>query len=95
MTALSVIVLSSLGLAWISARRGDLLFVFGCLFVGGVARAFQQPARASLLPTIVPADYFSNAVTWNTGAFHLATVLGPLVGGRLIDLTRTAQHRLE
>src|SRR5262245_33660819 len=87
MTALSVILLASLGLAWTSARHGDIALVFGCLFVGGVARAFQQPARASLLPTIVPAEHFSNAVTWNTGAFHLATVLGPLVGGRIIDLT--------
>jgi MFS family permease len=90
MTALSVILLASLGLAWISARRGDLALVFACLFVAGVARAFQQPARASLLPTIVPAEYFGNAVTWNTGAFHLAAVLGPLVGGRLIDLTGSA-----
>jgi MFS family permease len=87
MTALLVIMLSSLGLAWISASQGDPLLIYGCLFVGGVARAFQQPARASLLPTIVPAEHFSNAVTWNTGAFHLATVLGPLVGGRIIDLT--------
>src|SRR5262245_29175412 len=90
MTALSVILLASLGLAWTSARHGDIALVFGCLFVGGVARAFEQPARASLLPTIVPSEYFSNAVTWNTGAFHLATVLGPLVGGRLIDLTKGA-----
>jgi MFS family permease len=89
-TALSVIMLSTLGLAWISARHGNPLLIYGCLFVGGVARAFQQPARASLLPTIVPFQYFSNAVTWNTGAFHLATVLGPLIGGRIIDLAGTA-----
>jgi MFS family permease len=90
MTALSVILLSSLGLAWISARSGNPSLIYGCLFLGGVARAFQQPARASLLPTIVPAQHFSNAVTWNTGAFHLAMVLGPLAGGRLIDLADTA-----
>jgi MFS family permease len=90
MIALSVILLASLGLAWTSARHGDIALVFACLFVGGVARAFQQPARASLLPTIVPVEYFSNAVTWNTGAFHLATVLGPLVGGLLIDRTKSA-----
>jgi MFS family permease len=90
MTALTVILMSSLGLAWISARHGNPSWIYACLFVGGVARAFQQPARASLLPTIVPAEYFSNAVTWNTGAFHLATVLGPLVGGRLIAWMGTA-----
>jgi MFS family permease len=90
MTALSVIMVASLGLAWISARHGNPWLIYGCLFIGGVARAFQQPARASLLPTILPAEHFGNAVTWNTGAFHLATVLGPLIGGRLIDVTGSA-----
>jgi MFS family permease len=39
------------------------------------------------LPQIVPAEHFSNAVSWNTGGFHLATVLGPSLGGALIELT--------
>lgn len=87
MSALTVISLVSMSLAWISASHADPLFVYGCLFVSGIARAFQQPARASFLPQIVPAEHFSNAVSWNTGAFHLATVLGPSIGGVLIDLT--------
>ena len=90
MTALLVISLASLSLAWISSRHADPLLMYGCLFVSGVARAFQQPARASLLPLIVPAEHFANAVTWNTGAFHLATVLGLFLGGPLIDLTKGA-----
>jgi MFS family permease len=85
--ALGVISLVSMSLAWISAREADPWFVYGCLFLSGIARAFQQPARASFLPQIVPAEHFSNAVSWNTGAFHFATVLGPSIGGALIELT--------
>ncbi|MBI3469193.1 MAG: MFS transporter [Planctomycetes bacterium] len=87
MTALTVIALAALGLAWISGHRSNPGLMYACLFVTGVARAFQQPSRASLLPLIVPARHFANAVTWNTGAFHLATVLGLLLGGPLIELT--------
>ncbi len=84
MSAMAVISLAALGLAWASARQGDLILTYVCLFVIGVARAFQQPAKASLVPLIVPAERFSNAVTWNTGGFHLASVLGPAFSGLLI-----------
>ena len=32
--------------------------MFGCMFVIGVARAFQQPAKSSFLPQLVPRDDF-------------------------------------
>ena len=60
--------------------------MFACLFLVGVARAFQQPAKSSLVPQIVPRDIFSNAVTWNLGGFQLAAVAGPAFGGWLLAL---------
>jgi len=87
MIALSVVALSAAGLAWIAARQGDPWLMFACLFAGAIARAFHQPARASFVPQIVPPEHFANAVTWNTGAFHLATVIGLSCSGLLIDLT--------
>jgi MFS family permease len=56
----------------------------------GVVRAFQQPARQSLLPQIATAETFPNAVTWGTGAFHLAQMLGPLVAGFILHLMQSA-----
>jgi MFS family permease len=38
------------------------------------------------LPQIVPRERFSNAVAWNTGAFHMASALGPALAGLLIAL---------
>src|SRR3989441_10818071 len=82
--------LSSAGLALISALQAHVLWIYGCLFAAGVARTFLWPASQAFLPQLVPRRIFSRAVTWNTGAFHLSSVLGPAAGGALIALTHKA-----
>jgi len=82
--------LSSAGLALISALQAPVLWIYGCLFAAGVARTFLWPASQAFLPQLVPRRIFSRAVTWNTGAFHLSSVLGPAAGGALIALTHKA-----
>src|SRR5258705_536283 len=72
--------LSSTGLALISALHGPVLWIYGCLLAAGVARTFLWPASQAFLPQLVPRRIFSRAVTWNTGAFHLSSVIGPAVG---------------
>lgn len=76
--------LASAALAFISYTQADYRWMYACLLATGMARAFQQPAKASLLPQLVPIEHFSNAVTWNTSGFQLASVLGPALGGYLI-----------
>jgi MFS family permease len=47
----------------------------------GFGRGFFGPASQAMVPTLVPADVFANATTWNTTAFHIASIIGPAVGG--------------
>jgi MFS family permease len=47
----------------------------------GVARAFQGPANQSIVPTLVPAAHFGNAVAWGSSFWQMAMVLGPTAGG--------------
>ena len=82
--------LSSVGLALVSAFRADVFWMFCCMFAGGIGRTFLWPASQAFLPQLVPRRVFSRAVTWNTGAFHLSSVIGPAVGGGLIALTHHA-----
>jgi MFS family permease len=74
----------SLLLAWLSLSGGPVWAMFATLFMSGVARAFLQPAKASLLPHIVPREAFSNAVTWNMSGFQLAAIAGPAACGWII-----------
>jgi MFS family permease len=84
MAAQGAYIASSIGLALVSWQRAPILALYGCILVSGIARAFQAPARNALLPSLVPAEVLANAVTWNSGAWQLAAVIGPAIGGAMI-----------
>jgi MFS family permease len=56
-------------------------WMYALLALNASARSLGWPARASLLPQIVPPEHFNNAVTWNSSFFHTASVVGPSVAG--------------
>jgi MFS family permease len=88
MAATSLAAFSSFGLAAISAWGGSVLFIYSLLFLNGVARSFQGPARSSLMPQLVPLSIFGNAVRWWVSGFELSAMIGPALGGALIALTK-------
>jgi MFS family permease len=87
--SLFVTAMASIGLAWNSATSGSVAVVYLCLGITGTAFAFLHPARAAFVPHIVPREIFSNAVSWNSSAFEMASMVGPAVGGLLIGLTNS------
>jgi MFS family permease len=60
--------------------------VYAILLVSGVVRAFSGPASQALLPQIVAAEHFPNAVAWGSSMFQSAQVLGPMIGGVVYGL---------
>lgn len=63
--------------------RARLTGIYGVIVLSGVARAFLTPARQALSAELVPRTLFSNAITWRSGSWQLAAVLGPAFGGVL------------
>lgn len=51
------------------------------------ATAFGNPARQALLPSIVPREHFTNAVSLNTLGMQIASIAGPAAAGMLIGVT--------
>jgi MFS family permease len=78
---------AAFGLAVLSTTVGPLPLVYLCLFAIGVARAFRDPAVSSLMPHTVTPDAFPNAATWSSGAWQLAVIFGPALGGLVIAIT--------
>jgi MFS family permease len=60
------------------------LFVF--TLVTGIAWAFADPVRQSLVPNLVPREDLINAVALNSVANNVTKVMGPVLGGLLIAL---------
>jgi MFS family permease len=70
--------------------QGPVLLTFLCLLVAGISRAYNAPARWSLVPQVVPPGVLTNAITWNSSGWQIASVAGPALGGLVIGLTGAA-----
>jgi MFS family permease len=55
--------------------------IFAAVAVFGVAGAFESPATAALLPGVAPAGLLQKASALSTGAFQVAMISGPALGG--------------
>lgn len=84
MAALALLALASAGLAIASRTRASVGWFYAALFVAGVARAFQGPAKEALAPQLVPRELYANSSTWRSSAWQLASVVGPSLGGVVI-----------
>ncbi len=73
-----------IGLAWASWVRAPVLLVYALLFGTGTFRALGWPASSAIVTGLVPAKTFSNAATWRSNAYQLASTIGPLVAGFLL-----------
>src|SRR5579883_2451283 len=62
--------------------------IYAILLLQGTTRAFSGPAGQALMPQLVPAEHFANAVTWGSSTFQVAMVVGPAIGGVLYGWMR-------
>lgn len=81
---------SSFGLTGVSLFGGNVTLIYLCLFLSGVARAYQGPSRSSLMPLLVERSLFSNAINWAVSGFEIASLAGPALGGLLIAVFKGA-----
>src|SRR4029434_3437662 len=59
-------------------------------FLGAFVDVFNWPARAALVPRLVPPGLMMNAVTINSMIIQTSFLVGPALGGVLIDRTGLA-----
>jgi MFS family permease len=55
--------------------------IFTAVVVLGATTAFESPAVAALLPGVAPKGMLQNATAFSTGAFQVAMISGPVLGG--------------
>jgi MFS family permease len=61
-----------------------LPLIYALLCAHASARILIWPARSSITPLLVPTASLSNAITWSTSTFEIATMAGPALGGFLV-----------
>ena len=84
--------LTSLGLAAFSYAEGSIAWMYAILFLDSCFIRLGWPARAALLPLLVPRDVFENAVKWRTSLGQISQMLGPAITGFVIAWSLPAAY---
>lgn len=84
------IALALLPLALRTAPKMVVRAIYGVIVLSGLARSFLQPARQALGQELVPRELYANAITWRSGTWQLASVVGPAIGGVLFAVGGTS-----
>jgi len=84
LTAQLIAALASVALAVISFYHWDYRWMYLPPLITNVGFTFSRAARQAMLPSLVPAKDFPNAVTWNSSLFETSSMLGPAIGGMVI-----------
>jgi MFS family permease len=62
----------------------SLIAIYTITAALSAAAAFENPARQSLIPNLVPEEHLNNAVSLNTLSFQFGLILGPSIAGVMI-----------
>jgi MFS family permease len=90
LTSVSMMAISGI-LALVTFTGRDALPVVYLLAGASAAMgSFDNPARQSLFPSLVPREHLQNAISLNGTMVQAASVLGPMVGGLIIALAGVA-----
>src|SRR5450432_4467222 len=84
LAALFLLILSSS----IGTRNLSNHYIAACIYLiifgTGIIRSFTGPIFNVMLAQVVPKNKLQNAITWNTGGFLSASIIGHALGGFLI-----------
>jgi MFS family permease len=58
--------------------------IYAIILLSSTANTFDMPARQALIPSLVPRQHLTNALSLNIIAWQIATIVGPTIAGLLL-----------
>jgi MFS family permease len=68
-----------------AAFGAEIPLYFALLLFNGMARTFGWAARPPFIANLVPRKVLANATTWNSSLFEVGCVVGPAIGGKMLE----------
>ncbi len=62
-------------------RNFGLTALFGIVLVFGVIRSFLSASMQPFMTALIPRHLYTQSATWNSTAWHIGAILGPVVSG--------------
>lgn len=81
--SLILALVTSKGALNILSQSTIILTMYLMIFCIGLARGFYSPTAFAVMAEIIPKEHYPNSSTWNSGAYQLASIIGPAAGGLL------------
>lgn len=72
------------GLNLLNPHGVSLLATWSLIGANALALTFARPARAAILPNLIPRELYPNAFAWTSSLFETAALVGPALAGFLI-----------
>jgi MFS family permease len=94
MLSLAGATLSSLALAACSWQHLPVNWMYFLLFIDSSFLRLGWPARAAIMPLLVPDNLFENAIKWRTSLMQITGIGGPAIGGIVIAFNIQAAYVL-
>jgi MFS family permease len=78
----NALLLVAVSMGWLGGKV--TLWIYGCIALTGVARAFIGPSYSAMFAIILPRDQYAKASGFGSAVFQLGLVIGPALGGILV-----------
>lgn len=63
------------------AKEAGITALFIVVFLFGIIRSFLGACMHPYMSQLVPRQYYTHSATWNSTAWHVAAILGPVIAG--------------
>lgn len=100
LVATSFLILSTSALLYFSLDTSTILNSYGSFpiflvisFIG-VVRGFISAAFPSFMSQLVTRDLYTNAATWNSTTWHVASIIGPAMAGFICALSFSTAYKV-
>jgi MFS family permease len=84
MTQVGLLIASAIMAAIVFSGQLHIWHLFAFTFITGIAWAFNNPVRQSVVPNLIPKHDMMNALALNSAGFNITRIVGPAIGGFMI-----------
>jgi len=98
--ATSFLIVSTLALLYFSLETTDVINKHGTLpifiVIGfiGIVRGFISAAFPSFMSQLIARELYTNAATWNSTIWHVASIAGPAIAGFICAISFSAAYKV-
>ncbi|MBC7696333.1 MAG: MFS transporter [Burkholderiales bacterium] len=64
-------------------KDAGMFALFGVVFFFGIIRSFLAVSTTPFMSQIVPRELYTQSATWNSTAWHIGSIFGPVIAGLL------------